>query len=116
MQFDPVRVRHNAILSSTQDLLERVTVLRAGMEPEAIVIIENELASRGVTAEEIAALRRQADAYTVRDSEGHILPCRWCHRPAVSRKRAWWKLFGVLPLFPQSVPACENHGGQMPPR
>ena len=42
LPFNPERVWQNAREASTEDLLDRVTVYRAGMEPEALEIIEEE--------------------------------------------------------------------------
>ncbi len=46
MDWDADRVRANARQASTEDLLERVTIYRSGMEPEAVEIIEAELRRR----------------------------------------------------------------------
>jgi hypothetical protein len=43
-------VRENARAAPTDDLLDRVTAYRAGMEPEALRVIEEELARRGINA------------------------------------------------------------------
>lgn len=50
MDWDADRVRANARQAPTEDLLERVTVYRSGMEPEAVEIIEAELRRRGICA------------------------------------------------------------------
>ncbi len=44
---DTQRLLLNVRQATDEDLLNRVTVYRAGMEPEALVVIEEELAQRG---------------------------------------------------------------------
>ena len=44
LPFESERVRKNAREATTEDLLNRVTVYRGDMEPEALKIIEAELA------------------------------------------------------------------------
>ncbi len=53
MELNLERVRQNAHSASTEELLDRVTVYRNGMEPAAIEVIEDELARRGVSEEQI---------------------------------------------------------------
>src|SRR5262249_25099597 len=53
MELDLDRVRTNVRSATTEDLLDRATVYRAGMEPEALDIIEAELEARNVTTAEI---------------------------------------------------------------
>src|SRR5271154_2856771 len=55
MQFNAERVRDNVRQADTNDLLDRITVYRAGMEPEAVDIIESELFRRGLDGNAIAA-------------------------------------------------------------
>ena len=50
METNLDRVRANVQAASTEDLLDRATVYREGMEPEALDLIEAELRRRGVTA------------------------------------------------------------------
>jgi hypothetical protein len=110
MQLDPQRVRANVAAASTEDLLDRATVHRSGMEPEALVIIDEELARRGVRPAEVAdhALRRQG---ALVDGAGLAVKCAYCDRPAVARAWVWHRLWGVLPVFPRQVALCAVHGG-----
>ena len=56
--FDLNQVRQNAKAATTEDLLDRLTVYRAGMEPAAIEVIEAELDKRGI-GEQVVRLRQQ---------------------------------------------------------
>lgn len=55
LDFDAGRVAKNAQEAPTEDLLDRVTVYRGNLEPEAVGIIEEELRQRGVSAADVAA-------------------------------------------------------------
>jgi hypothetical protein len=108
------RVRANAEAASTEDLLDRVTVYRGGMEPEALEVIREELRKRGVTAaQEIDHAARHIGAPG--DAEGMALHCAYCPRPAVWRGWAWHRLWGVLPLFPRRMALCAEHAGPLAP-
>src|SRR5438552_1414817 len=52
MLFDADRLQRNVETATTEDLLDRATVHAAGMEREALDLIEAELRRRGVTAEQ----------------------------------------------------------------
>ena len=108
MKFNADRVRSNAASATTEDLLDRVTVYRAEMEPEALDIIEAELAGRQVTPEEIAA--HAAERRTTALTDGSVAPrCSYCFKPAVHEAWGWHKLFGRIPLFPRLMRYCEDH-------
>ena len=109
MLFDLNRVRQNAAKATTEDLLDRLTVYRAGMEPAAIEVIEAELDKRGIGEEEI-----QAHAAAKRDRvvmQGAVArKCSFCHRPAVKRGWGWYRLFWkTVPLIPGRFWYCEEH-------
>jgi hypothetical protein len=108
MFFDLDRVRDNAAKAMTDDLLDRVTVYRSGMEPEALEVIETELARRGVGPRDIEAhaVSRQG---TLRDASGLALRCVVCHQPAVGQSWQMLKVFGILPLIPRRVALCAQH-------
>ena len=62
MKLDLDRVRENVRKTSTEDLLDRVTVYRAEMESAALEIINAELEARGVSSAQVdahAAMREQ---------------------------------------------------------
>ena len=69
-EFDAERVRINVRQAETQDLLNRLTVFREGMEAEALPIIEAELFDRGVTSAEIQAYHERMDRMVIRRRAG----------------------------------------------
>ena len=109
MKFNLKRVAEFIRRADTEELLDRVTVYREGMEPAALDLMEGELDRRGVTREEIAehdAARRQT---AIMLSDGTALRCSFCTRPAVVRGRGWHKIFGRVPLFPRLFAYCAVH-------
>ena len=107
-RLDLDRVRDNAAPATTEDLLDRVTVYRSGMEPAALEVIEAELLRRGVGPREIEAHALARDT-TPRDASGLAVRCTRCARTAVWRGWAMHQLWGVLPLFPRRVAPCAAH-------
>ncbi|MCC6416755.1 MAG: hypothetical protein IT429_00730 [Gemmataceae bacterium] len=107
-RFDATKVQENARKATTEDLLDRVTAQRDGLEPEAVEIIERELRARGVRAEQIAD---HAERYreVVRAADGLTARCCFCHRPAVARRWRLHRLWGVLPVFPRPFYYCAEH-------
>ena len=53
------RVRDNARKAETEDLLDRITVYRAGMEDAALEIIDEELRHREISGEDIRPARAE---------------------------------------------------------
>src|SRR5258707_959418 len=106
--FDLNRVRQNAKSATTEDLLDRLTVYRAGMEPAAIEVIEAELDKRGIGEEQIRAhaeLRRSAVVM-----QGPVAQeCSFCHRPAVTKAWGWHRLWNRVPIMPRIFWYCELH-------
>src|SRR5262245_46885260 len=109
LDFDPDRVRANVREAETEDLLDRVTVYRPGMEPEALQIIEDELHARGYTRVEIAAHGFLLSRFTLLLPDGTAQPCSFCHRPAVAQGWGWHRFWSVLPLFPRYFFYCDEH-------
>lgn len=110
MKFDPERVRANARKADTDDLLDRVTVYRAEMEPEALEIIEEELHARKLTDVRIEQHGQRRAGEVLRAEDGQPLRCHFCHRPAVARGRRWFRVFfRLLPLLPRTANLCEVH-------
>jgi hypothetical protein len=109
LEFDANRVRLNARQATTEDLLDRLTVYRTGMEPEALPIIEAELRERGVGAEQIAAHEEQRMQETTLLADGTAARCSYCHRPAVAEGWGWHRLWGVCPVFPRHFRYCSEH-------
>ena len=108
-KFDPERVRENVHGASTEDLLDRLTVDRAGMEAEALQIIEQELHERGVTPEQIGAHGAAREQQVITAPDGTAQKCSFCQRPAVEQRWGWQKLWGKLPVFPRLFYHCEEH-------
>src|SRR5262245_25599844 len=110
MDFDSSKVLASARAADTEDLLDRVTAYRTGLEPEALDIIEMELHRRGVSAERIAEHgRRFADC--LRAADGTVLMCSQCRKPAVAVGWGWHRLWGWVPVFPRRFLLCRDHQG-----
>ena len=109
LEFDPDRVRVNVRQATTEDLLDRATVYRAGMEPAALAIIDDELRARGVWPEQIDAHARKREGETFPLSDGTVSRCTFCHRPAVGHGWGWHHLWGLLPVFPRYLYWCDAH-------
>ena len=108
MRFDPEKTLLNIRRATTDDLLDRVTAFREGMELEALEMIDAELRSRGVTLEQIAEHDRQVrDA--LRRPDGSAAKCSFCPRPAVAKGWGWHRLWGLMPVFPRIFRYCETH-------
>ncbi|HZY91067.1 MAG TPA: hypothetical protein VFE78_39960 [Gemmataceae bacterium] len=99
MGLDLEKVRANVRKATTEDLLDRATVYRGGMEPEALEVIDEELRARGVVP----------DASRMRGPEGWPRVCQACGRPATWQGWTWGRLWGVLPMFPRQAQYCDEH-------
>ena len=109
MRLDLKRVAEFIRKADTEELLDRVTVYRAGMEPAALDLMEGELDRRGVSREEIAEHDAERRATAIMLPDGTALRCSECDRPAVVQARGWHKLFGMVPLFPRMFSYCAVH-------
>src|SRR5690242_14167661 len=109
MKLDLERVRANVRAATTEDLLDRATVYRDGMEPEALEIIEAELLDRGIDREQIAAHARERSLMIIERPDGTAQACSFCHRPAVVQGWGWHRLWNVVPLFPRFLSYCDQH-------
>jgi len=112
LQFDPRKVLANARRSATEDLLDRVTVFRDGMEPQAVEVIEAELARRGVGPEDILRHGKELKHRVLRHADGTVARCGRCQRAAVESVAGHQKLFGLVPLFPKTLYFCDEHWRQ----
>lgn len=113
MRFDLRRVAEFVRSAESEELLDRVTVYREGMEPAALDLMEGELDRRGVTREEIAEFEAMRRATALTDRDGNVIRCTLCDRPATARGRGWITLFaGSLPVFPWRFPYCDFHQGK----
>jgi hypothetical protein len=101
------RIRKNARSAGTEDLLDRITVYRAGMEAAAIEIIEAELDRRGIGQKEIDE-HGEKRAGAIRSGE-MARRCSFCDRPAVAAGWGWHRLWGRLPIFRRRFLYCEVH-------
>jgi hypothetical protein len=109
MPFDAQRVWVNVRKATTEDLLNRVTAYRSGMEPEAIAIIEEELHNRGIGSQEIRAHSDQLGPEVIEDAKGLTARCSFCRAPAVAEGWGWHKLWRKLPVFPRFLRYCRKH-------
>lgn len=109
MKFDPQKVLRKAGQTDTQALLDRVTVLREGMEPEAVDIFVAELARRGIGPEEIDRHDRELKHRVVRREDGLVGQCTVCSRAATDSRLDWHRLWGLLPLFKRRFYYCDRH-------
>jgi hypothetical protein len=109
MQPNRERIRANIQAMTTEDLLDRATVFRAGMEADALDCIERELRERGVNRDAIAEHERPRRETALFDAHGIALKCHRCPRPAVVQTRDWHRLWGIVPLFRRRFLWCEEH-------
>jgi hypothetical protein len=115
MEFDRKRVTENVQQATTVDLLDRITVYRAGMEPEAVEIITAELSERGVDELAIAAHAQRRSREIIPLDDGTVAKCSYCYQPAVAEGWGWhrFRLFGrgpeLFPLYPRYFFYCTEH-------
>jgi hypothetical protein len=109
MLFNLDRVRTNVRQATTEDLLDRITVYRGGMEPEALELIAEELRDRGAHDEHIAAHAERRQRETKYGPDGTAVRCSRCHRPAVAEGWGWHRIWGKVPMFPRFYYYCAEH-------
>jgi hypothetical protein len=109
-KLDLAAVRRNAQAADSLDLLDRLTIYAKGMEPDALRIIAEVLAERGIGREEVEEHRQERNALEpLRIADGMVRQCTLCREPAVARAWRWHRLFGKVPTFPRRVWVCEQH-------
>jgi hypothetical protein len=108
MKLDLNRVRANVSRADTVDLLDRATVYREGMEPEALELIESELASRGFGPAELDRHRARQSEVLV-DRHGYARKCSFCTAPALVQGWGWFCLWEKLPIVPWYFRYCRDH-------
>jgi hypothetical protein len=109
MRLDLKRVAEFIRRADDEELLDRVTVYRDGMEPAALDLMEGELDRRGVSREEIAEHDSERRKTAIMRADGTAVRCSYCFRPAVVEARGWHRVFGVLPIFPRLFAYCAIH-------
>lgn len=109
MELDLRKVAEFVRRAESEDLLDRVTVFRDGMEPAAVDLMENELARRGFRPADIADHDRARRETVVLLPDGTALRCHFCDRPAVVRAAGWHRLWGRVPVFPRVFAYCDAH-------
>ena len=115
MRFDIRRVAEFVHSAESEELLDRVTVFRDGMEPAALDLMEGELDRRGVTRAEIAEFETTRRATALTNADGTVVRCTLCYRPATTRVRGWIKIFAKrIPVIPWRLPYCDFHAGKKP--
>jgi len=103
----------NVRRAETLDLLDRATVYRAGMDADALVLIEAELARRGLGPADLEAHLAQRGPVLV-DPLGVAYQCSRCRAPAVVRAWDWHRLWGKIPIFPRPFYFCSEHAKDPP--
>lgn len=115
MRLDLKRVAEFIRRAETEELLDRVTVYREGMEPAALDLMEGELDRRGYSREDIAEHDEKRRLTAIILPDGTALRCSFCVRPAVVQARGWHKLFGRVPIFPKLFAYCDSHDRRKTP-
>ena len=115
MKWDVQKILLNIRNADTDDLLDRVTAYRAGMEANAVEMIEAELLQRGVDAAQIAAHRGRCARECLFFSDGAAKMCSLCRKPAVREGWGWHSLWKRIPLFPRRMRYCPDHDPERPP-
>jgi len=86
------------------------------MEPEALVIVEQELASRGVTRKVLEEHNQDLKKNCLRSKEGFVLQCSLCRKPAVVECWGWYRfLWRTVPILPRRLRYCAEHQAEMSP-
>ncbi len=93
----------------TEELIDRVTAYRSGMEPLAIESIERELHKRGITAAQIADYREKCLRTCLFLPDGTAKMCSFCRSPAIKEGWGWHRVLGKVPIFPRPMRSCEKH-------
>src|SRR6266511_1668358 len=114
MQWDPQKLLANIRAADTDDLLDRITAYRAGMEPEAIDMIEAELHRRGVRQDEIDAYRQECERECLFHADGTAKMCSLCRKPAVKEGWGWHRLLGKIPIMLRPMRYCRTHAEDSP--
>jgi hypothetical protein len=109
MEWDEEKVLVNVRRADTDDLMDRITAYRQGMEAAAIDIIEQELFTRGITAAQIAERQEECRRECLFQPDGNAVQCSLCRKPAVVECWDWHKLWSKIPLFRRRFRYCKQH-------
>jgi hypothetical protein len=109
MRLNLQRVSEDVARALTEDLLDRITVYRAGMEPEALELVDAELRHRGVPLAAIEAHEAHRRRAMLTGPDGLPVKCERCWRPAVVEVWQWHRLWKIVPIFPRRRSYCEEH-------
>ena len=109
MRLNRDRVERWARSAPNEVLLDRVTVLRPMMDEAALPILEQELADRGVTAEDRLQHEARLRDRVVRLADGTLATCSFCPRAATGVRWGWYRFWGLLPLLPKRIYFCPDH-------
>ena len=95
--------------AETPVLLDRVTVLKEGMNPDTIEIFLAELARRGIGPEMIRDHEREWKLKTLDRPDGLPATCVWCGRAATVQRQAWHKFLRLIPVYKRTQYYCAEH-------
>jgi hypothetical protein len=109
MRLDLDRVRQNVQKATTEDLLDRATVYRAGMEEAALEIIDAELNARGYSDLDVEHHAQKRIATAIMRPDGVAARCSFCFKPATLKGWGWHRFWGLFPLWPRFFRYCEEH-------
>jgi hypothetical protein len=109
IRLDLERVRRNVQQATDEDLLDRATVFRAGMERAALEIIDAELIERGYLARDVDEHGRERGARAIMLSDGVAARCTFCFKPATKEGWGWHLFWGRFPLWPRFFRYCDDH-------
>jgi hypothetical protein len=109
MLLNVERMKANVRQAETEDLLDRITIFRGGMEEIALAYIEEELRRREIARLDIEAHEEMRRLNPILMRGGFPARCGKCFRPAVERVVDWHWVYGLIPLFWRSYYYCEQH-------
>ena len=112
MELDLQKLLLNIRRADTEGLLDQFTAFRAGMEPDAIDVIEQEIHRRRVTEEQISRQREIYERECIFHTDGTAKMCSFCRKPAVREGWGWHRMLGNLPLFPRRMRYCKQHSAK----
>jgi hypothetical protein len=112
LKLELKRVAEYIRSADSEDLLDRVTIYRSGMEPAALDLMEMELDRRGFSRDDIADHGTKRHETAILLPDGTALRCNFCDRPAALKRWGWHRLFRRIPLYPRVFAYCSVHGGE----